>query len=185
MALENTTGYELPCGRSLDELWNHLETADEHERNCPHCATARDGLLALRGATQELAREELEPRRDLTERIMAAVRADMRRRGEMLPVRADEPGELEVSEQAVAVVLRFAADEVPGIRARRCRVRRLDVDEDGEILLHAELSVVAAYRDDLSEQLATLRERLGAACAASVGIRLGQLDVVVIDLYDE
>lgn len=184
MALE-TTGYDLPCGRSVDALWDRLETPGEHEQTCPHCATARDGLLALRGATRELAREELEPRRDLTARIMAAVRADVRRRGDMLPVRAREPGELEISEQAVAVVLRFAADEVPGIRARRCRVQRLDVDDDGEIVLHAELSLAVAYRQDLSERLAAVRERVDAACAASVGLRLGKLDVVVTDLYDE
>lgn len=186
MAVE-TAGYDLPCGRSLESLWNRLDTPEigEHERTCPHCTTARESLRALRDATRELAEERLEPRRDLTDRIMAAVRADVRRRGDLLPVRATEPGQLEISEQAVAVVLRFAADELPGIRARRCRVRTLNVDSEGETVLHAELSIVAAYRDDLAEQLRTLRETLGAACAASVGIRLGRLDLEVTDLYDE
>ncbi|GAB2997247.1 Asp23/Gls24 family envelope stress response protein [Amycolatopsis acidiphila] len=182
MAVE--TRYDLPCGRSLDRVWDHLDAPDEHELSCPHCSTARESLRALREATAELAGERIEPRRDLTDRIMSAVRAEVRRHGEMLPVRADEPGGLEVSEQAVAVVLRFAADEIDGVRARRCKVRVLDRDADGETLLSAELTVAVAYRDDMAELLASLHERLRAACAASVGLRLARLDVVVVDLYE-
>ncbi|KAA9166301.1 Asp23/Gls24 family envelope stress response protein [Amycolatopsis acidicola] len=182
MAVE--TGYDLPCGRSLEQVWADLDALDEHERTCPHCSTARGSLLALRSATRELAAERIEPRRDLTDRIMAAVRADVRRRGDMLPVRADEPGGLEVSEQAVAVVLRFAADEVEGVRARRCRVRVSSHDEDGEAVLQAELTVVVEYRGDLADVLDTVRQRCAAACAASVGLRLGTLDLVVADLYE-
>lgn len=182
MAVENR--YDLPCGRSLDQVWDHLDTANEHEVTCSHCGTARESLRALRSATVELVAERLEPRRDLTDRIMSAVRAEVRRHGEMLPMRAEEPGELEVSEQAVAVVLRFAADEIDGVRARRCRVQVIDRDSDGETLLYAELTVAVAYRDDIAELLMTLRERLGTACAVSVGLRLTQLDVVVADLYE-
>jgi uncharacterized alkaline shock family protein YloU len=182
MAVE--TRYDLPCGRSLDQVWDHLDAADEHELTCPHCSTARESLRALREATQELTEERIEPKLDLTDRIMSAVRAEVRRHGEMLPVHADDPGVLEVSEQAVAVVLRFAADEMDGVRARRCRVKAISRDDDGETVLHAELTLAVAYRDDVAEVLATLRERVGAACAASVGIRLARLDLVVADLYD-
>ncbi|GHF33813.1 putative alkaline shock family protein YloU [Amycolatopsis bartoniae] len=182
MAVE--TSYDLPCGRSLDQVWQHLDAPDEHQRGCPHCSTARGSLRALRDATAELTAERPEPRRDLTDRIMAAVRAEVRRRGDMLPVRADEPGELVLSEQAVAVVLRYAADELDGVRARRCRVHALGRDDDGETVLHAELTVTVAYRDDLAELLAALRERLRGACAASVGLRLGRLDIEVADLHE-
>ncbi|HVV07748.1 Asp23/Gls24 family envelope stress response protein [Amycolatopsis sp.] len=182
MAVE--TSYDLPCGRSLERIWADLDALDEHERTCPHCSTARGSLLALRSATRELAAERAEPRLDLTDRIMAAVRADVRRRGDMLPVRADEPGALEISEQAVAVALRFAADEIGGVRARRCRVQAISHDADGEAVLHAELTVAVEYREDLAEVLETVRQRLTAACAAAVGLRLATLDLVVADLYD-
>lgn len=181
MAVETT--YDLPCGRSLEQLWAQLDAADAHGLSCPHCATARESLRALREATDELAADRVQPRIDLTDRIMSAVRAELRGRGEMLPLDADEPGTLEVSEQAVAVVLRFAADEIDGVRARRCRVRALGV-EAGETVLHAELTVAATYRDDLAELLATVRERVMAACAASVGVRLARLDLELADFYD-
>jgi len=179
MAVE--TSYDLPCGRSLEQLWDHIDAADEHERACPHCSTARHSLRALREATDELAADRVQPRIDLTERIMSAVRAEIRGRGEMLPLDAGDT--LQVSEQAVAVVLRFAADEIEGVRARRCRVRAVGV-EDGQTVLHAELTVATTYRDDLAELLATVRDRVMAACAASVGVRLARLDLRLADFYD-
>ncbi|GHE81831.1 hypothetical protein GCM10017786_10510 [Amycolatopsis deserti] len=183
MALDQTT-HDLPCGRSLEDVWDRLDAVTEHDLTCPHCSTARGSLLALRDATRELAAEQTEPSRDLTERIMSAVRADVRRYRGMVRLSAPEPGTLEVSEQAVAAVLRFAADEMDGVRARRCRVTTAGLDADGRTLIEAELTIATAYRDDLADVLARLRDRVGAACSSGIGVRLVRLDLRVDDFYD-
>lgn len=129
--MEVNQDYELPCGRELETLWENLDEADDHQAECVHCRTARESLLALRSATQELIDEPDPTPPDLVGRIMSAVRAEVRR-GQMLDLSAAEPGSVEVSEQAVAVVLRYAADSMrrrprppgPGAQGRRRLFRR-------------------------------------------------------------
>ncbi|WP_279580322.1 hypothetical protein [Fodinicola feengrottensis] len=110
---------------------------------------------------------------------MAAVRADIRRR-DMLPL----SGGVEVSEQAVAAVLRFAADGVQGVRARRCRLRVTGLGPDGEPLVEAELTLAVSYLSHTHEAVELVRERASAACTARVGFRLARLDLLVDDLYE-
>ncbi|MEC3975638.1 Asp23/Gls24 family envelope stress response protein [Amycolatopsis sp. H20-H5] len=191
MAVNHTTdGYELPCERELDQVWERLDAvgeglADEHELSCPHCRTARESLLALREATQELVEESEQPPPDLVGRIMSAVRAEVRR-GQMLRLPTSEAGFVEVSEQAVAVVLRYAADSVGGVRARRCRVRTVDVGENGESLVEVELTLAVSLRNVTgSEALTKVRERVAAAAAARVGLELVRLDLLVDDVYED
>jgi hypothetical protein len=134
MAVSQTSeGYALPCGRELEALWESLESGTaglpgSHELDCPHCQTALSGLAALRDATHALATAPVAVPPRLTSRIMAAVRADVRRTRILpLPAAGLEPGgQAEISQQAVAVVLRYAADSVDGVRARRCAVRPHD-----------------------------------------------------------
>ncbi|WP_158879426.1 anti-sigma factor family protein [Amycolatopsis anabasis] len=183
-------GYELPCERDLEQVWDRLDEveagrADQHELTCPHCRTARESLRALRDATRELADHDEPPPEGLTSRIMSAVRAEMRR-GHMVSLPTPEPGKLEVSEQAVAVVLRYAADAVDGVRGRRCRVRTVGLGELGESLVEVELAVAVSYRNvDADRALSEVRERVGAAAAARVGLRLVRLDLLVDDIYDD
>lgn len=190
MAVNHATeGYELPCERDLDQVWERLDAvgeglADDHELTCPHCRTARESLLALREATKELVAEAEQPPPDLVSRIMSAVRAEVRR-GQMLGLPTSEPGVVEVSEQAVAVVLRYAADAVGGVRARRCRVRTVGVGEAGESLVEVELTLAMSMGNASGgEALAKVRERVSAAAAARVGLRLVGLDLVVDDVYE-
>jgi hypothetical protein len=180
-------GYLLPCGRTVDDAWERLAAvdagrADEHELSCPHCRTAHQSLRALRDATEELAADLDEPAPGLTDRIMSAVRADIRRR-DMLPLPAFEPGAVEISEQAVAAVLRFAADEVPGVRARRCRLS-VRLGPDGEPLVDAELTLAVSYLSHTHGAVEVVRERAAAACVARVGFRLARLDLLVDDIYE-
>lgn len=182
-------GYELPCDRELEQVWERLDAvgeglADEHELSCPHCMTARESLLALREATQELVSEIEQPSPDLVGRIMSAVRAEVRR-GQMVGLPTSEPGVVEVSEQAVAVVLRYAADSVAGIRARRCRVRTVGVGEAGESLVEVELTLaVSIHNATGGEALDRVRERVSVAAAARVGLQLVKLDLMVDDIYE-
>ncbi|PXY36144.1 Asp23/Gls24 family envelope stress response protein [Prauserella flavalba] len=179
--------YELPCGRSLDGLWERLDAvergrADEHELTCPHCSTALRGLGELRAATGTLRAERPRPARDLTARIMAAVRAEPRAPRAMLPVDAGRPGRTEVSDRAVAAVVRFAVDAIDGVRARRCVVRATGADEDGTTVVEGRLAVTVTYGADLSRLLTVVRRRAAAACTARVGVRLAALDIDVADV---
>ncbi|HEY0807414.1 MAG TPA: Asp23/Gls24 family envelope stress response protein, partial [Pseudonocardiaceae bacterium] len=111
-------GYLLPCGRDVEQIWARLDAieaghADAHERDCRHCRAARESLNVLRQLTGELAHEDATPSVDLTSRIMSAVRAEVRRH-DMVALPTGEAGLIRVSEQAVAAVLRFAADTVDG-----------------------------------------------------------------------
>ncbi|WP_031464832.1 Asp23/Gls24 family envelope stress response protein [Sciscionella sediminilitoris] len=177
--------YLLPCGRELEQVWQNLETGrtDEHEVSCRHCTTARESLGALRTATTELLADQERPSSALTERIMSAVRAEVRR-GDLLPLPPTELGPVEISEQAVAVVLRYAADEVTGVRARRCRVRVTEENREGVVFVAAELTIAVAHATGVEAAAEAVRERVRAACANRIGFELSRLDVHIADIYD-
>lgn len=192
MAVNETTeqDYVLPCGRALEQVWDRLDAieagrADAHELNCPHCAAARDSLLALRAATRQMIEEPEAPPPDLVGRIMSAVRAEVRR-GRTLDLPTPEPGAVEVSEQAVSTVLRYAADSVPGVRARRCRVRPAGIDDGGEYLVDVELSVAVRFGPTpVAELMPIVRERISAALPARIGVALHRLDLTIADVYED
>ena len=179
---DTTEDYLLPCDRRLEDLWERLRTdpagQDAHERTCPHCQSARHSLLALRDATQELVAEPIPPSATLTDRIMSAVRAEIRRTAML---RLPSPtGRVEVNDQAVAVVLRFAADQVPGVRARRCTVR--PNPDEGTVTV--ELSIALRYGTGPSHDVvAEVRSRVLAAATSGIGLDVVTCDLLIEDLY--
>ena len=177
---QSTSDYLLPCGRDVEVVWEHLDDVDAvHELTCPHCTAARQSLQLLREATGELAAEELPPPPGLTGRIMAAVRAEVRRR-DLVPLPSMEPGEVRISDQAVAAVLRFAADTVPGVRARRCRVTHVAGTSHD---VHVVMSLAVSYPEFSAGALDEVRDRVVAAAGARIGLRLTELELVLEDLY--
>jgi hypothetical protein len=188
-----TQGYLLPCGRDVETVWERLADVeagggDGHDLTCPDCREARASLNALREVTGELLADTAEPAPHLTGRIMGAIRAEVRRRHDMVPLPTAEPGSVRISEHAVAAVLRFAADSVAGVRARRCRVQHFpvttgDVGEEGEPMLVVELSVAVSYPSFALGALDIVRERAIAAAATRIGPRLHRLDLVIEDVY--
>lgn len=197
-----TQGHLLPCGRDVETVWERLADVeagrgDEHDLTCPDCRDARASLLSLREVTGELLADTAEPTPHLTGRIMSAVRAEVRRRHDMLPLPTAEPGLVRVSEHAVAAVLRFAADSVAGVRARRCRVHGCRVttakpgddntstgdDEEGELMLVVELTVAVSYRSFAWRSLDLVQARVTAAAATRIGPRVHRLDLIVEDVY--
>lgn len=173
-----TQDYLLPCGRDVETVWERLDEPDAHEAGCEHCRGARASLQVLREVTGELVADESEPSLDLTGRIMAAVRAEVRRH-DLVPVPTTEPGGVRVSTQAVAAVLRFAADSVDGVRARRCKVT-----EAPDYSVTVEMTIAVGYREFSGTALAQVRERVTAAASARVGVRLARLDLTMDDLYE-
>ncbi|WP_245719991.1 Asp23/Gls24 family envelope stress response protein [Nocardia uniformis] len=182
--------YLLPCGRGMDQVWRRLDAVqagnpDAHEARCGDCRAARESLLALREATRELVDEPDPPPPDLFGRIMSAVRAEVRR-GQTLMLPTEHPGTVEVSEQAIAVVLRYAADTVPGVRARHCRMRVVGTGPDGQNIVQISMSIAVRMRAGSVEGLVPLvRQRVATAISARTGLLLGRLDVTVVDVYQE
>lgn len=187
---QTTEGYQLPCGRDVETVWARLDEvdagrADAHELDCPHCRAARESLRVLRSLTDELIADESAPSPGLTGRIMSAVRAEVRR-GDLVRLPPGEPGGARVSEAAIAAVLRFAADQVPGVRARRCRVRAVDDLADDppgeEQAIEVRMSIAVSYRH-FAGALDLVRERVAAAATSRIGVRLARLDLTVDDVY--
>ena len=179
MAVNQTTeGYELPCGRDVETVWARLDDLDAHQRDCPHCTAARESLLVLRSVTGVMIADESTPSPGLTGRIMSAVRAEVRR-GDLVSLPSTQPGGARVSEAAIAAVLRFAADQVPGVRARRCRVQAVDVDEGA---IEVRMTIAVSYRH-FGGALELVRERIEAAATGRIGVRLSRLDLTVDDVY--
>ncbi len=178
MAMNETDqGYLLPCGRDVEAVWDRLDELDAHELECPHCLGARESLRALRAATEEMAQDTAEPSYALFGRIMSAVRAEVRR-ADVLALPSDDAGPIQVSERAIAAVLRFAADTVSGVRARHCQVvARIDV-------IDVEMKLAVSHLNFTVNLVDVVRERVTAAAAARVGVHVNRLDITVEDLYD-
>ncbi|SMD25944.1 hypothetical protein [Kibdelosporangium aridum] len=179
--------YALPCGRDVEDVWQRLGIvdaghADSHDLNCPHCTAVRQSLRKLRAAVDELVHDTAEPSVDFVGRIMSAVRAEVRRR-DMVPLPTTPPHQARISEQAIASVLRFAADTVTGVRARGCRVQVAESIDDVPAI-SVELSIAISYRSLDPDGYELVRERVAGAVSARIGVRLAKLDIVVADIFD-
>lgn len=183
-------GHPLPCGRLVEDVFADLDAGrtDEHLRTCPHCATARRSLATLMEATRALVDDPAEPPPNLLDRIMQAVRAEARR-GDALPLVPTDAtgapvpdlGPVDVSEQAVAAVVRFAADTVEGVRARSCRV---GVDPADPGALRITMTVSLRYgAGPIEDLVAAVRRRISSALEGQVGVRSGVVDLQVADLW--
>ncbi|SEQ31599.1 Asp23/Gls24 family envelope stress response protein [Microlunatus flavus] len=197
----------LSCGRSIDDVWSHLDgPPDEHERTCPYCLEARARLLRLSDAAIDLRSTEaadpaLQPDPGFTASVMGLVRAEVRR-GQAIPLDADEVPGLTISEQAVVGLVWAAADSVPGIRARRCRVRPFtddDGDGDGDggedgwqppdehelrsgTLVDVDLALAVEPGTSIVEATATLRRRVAEQVARETGLGVRRVDLTVEDV---
>lgn len=186
-------GHPLPCGRLVEDVFDDLDTGsgDDHSRTCAHCATARRSLVALMDATRALVDDPTGPPAGLIDRIMAAVRVEVRR-GDTLPLTPtdamDDPitpdlGPVDISEQAVAAVLRYAADTVDGVWSRSCRIAA-DPDAPNSVLIT--LTVSLRYGSGpVEHQLSAVRERVASGLEGQVGMNAGSIDIQVVDLWPE
>jgi len=177
-------GYPLPCGQDAAQLWEDVTAGqlDEHELGCPHCQAASEGFRALRETTGDLAETDVVPPRDLTERIMRAVRTE-RRRDAFLAVAGTELGPIRVATQAAAVLMRFAADQAPGVAARSCRVEQLAGEPDGWCAVRLDLTL--RYGTDAMAAVARVRELVTTAARELAGFEAARIDVTVVDIWQE
>ncbi len=180
-------GHPLPCGRLVEDVFDDLEAGrtDTHGRTCEHCITAGRSLVALHEATRALVEDPTEPPPGLLDRIMQAVRAEARRGARLPLVPTDlhgvDLGPVDISEQAVAAVVRYAADTVDGVRARSCRVT---TDPTDPRALAITLSVSLRYGSGpVEDQITTVRSRVAVAVEGQVGARAAGIDITIIDLW--
>ncbi len=179
-AVSNREGHPLPCGRLVEDVYDDLEAGRPGPHpGCEHCTTARRSLEKLAEATRQIFADPAVPPPGLLERVMTAVRAEVRR-GDVLPLPA-ELGPADVSEQAVAVVLRYVADTVTGVRARSCRV---EIDPDRAHTVRIRMTLALRYRS-AAELLAEVRRRVTAAMSGQIGLDTAAVDLELVDVWDE
>lgn len=189
MALEHDPS-RLDCGRRIDDVWESIDLApDDHEVDCPSCRAARASLQQLAEVTEELratdpAGDVLVPSTSVKDAIMRVARAEVRR-GRRLPVVADELGSVQISEQTVSAVVRFACDSVDGVRARRCAVvvsPAVDPDAPSRVDVSLRMTVEASL--SIPQVTDIVRARIDTVLAAQVGLRPRRIDLLVEDVYD-
>jgi hypothetical protein len=168
----------LACGRDLDHLYAHLRARqpDEHEQSCPHCREAARYLTPAIEAARQLAADKPAPPQGFAAAVMARVRADPRRT-RRLPLPAEPPVTLTITEHAAAAILSSIAATVAGISSRGCRFP--SPGDPG----HLEISVSVCYGQPVSETFDILRTRLHAAAARDLGIQLRIIDINLEDVY--
>lgn len=182
----------LACGRPVDAIWQHIDQPpDEHARECPHCQAARDRLAELRTATTDFrqADQSLVPNESTKTTIMEAARAEVRR-SRRLPLTQrrnnDDGPDLRISEQAVATMVRRAADRVDGVRSRRCRIDVVaaDAQPDEPVAIQVELRIATVMEEPIPALQRRVRRSIINAVRGEVGIDARRVDLVVEDIID-
>ncbi|MGW1642627.1 hypothetical protein [Streptomyces lavendulae] len=173
----------LPCGRSLGLVWKKAHTGagrpETRHKNCPYCCEAIDGLTALERATCALRAEELPDSDSLSDRIINAVRAEVRL-GALL-VLNDPDHDLRIAESAAAKVLRRAADTVPGTRTGSCRVFP---SANGCRAHTVTITVAAGLDEPLRDRAEAVRRAVLRAGEHILGLAVTTVDVTINAVLD-
>lgn len=191
----------LPCGRDSLEVWDDA-AADRlgvHDSTCPYCQAV--AAESHRQATAVMAwRSQLaDPPAALVERVMATVRAELRRRTALALPAGHGPASLDGA--AASSALRFAADQVPAARVRSCRIRPkapasreapspLDESRNDRTVVDIEVTMVVPAADpvaatgSLPEVGASVRKVMSAVATELLGLAVGHLDITIVDLID-
>lgn len=204
---------KLGCGRDLDNVWANIDRpADQHETDCSDCQAARSNLSDLHTATQQMisadvADPELRTDPAVLDNIIAVARSEVRR-GAKIPLRrpaeGQPAGELTISEQTVAAVIRRVADTTPEVEARRCYVEEVGMAASSAERSSAEqlaadqepaptpggtatrirvrLSLAVAPHVQIAEVVNALRNKIIAAVTDEIGVEVSVVDVIVEDL---
>lgn len=178
----------LGCGRTIDQVWQRLDREpDEHEAGCDFCRDARSSLTRLAGVIEEFRADELSsgasgradvmPGSRVKDAVMQVARAEVRR-GRRLQVRTDPGGSIEISEQTLSALIRFACDSVPGVRSRRCQAAQQDDVLNVAVRLAIRSGESAPALADL------VRARITAVVPARAGLSVGRIDLIIEDVYD-
>ncbi|MDQ0734860.1 Asp23/Gls24 family envelope stress response protein [Arthrobacter agilis] len=188
----------LGCGRIIDDVWASIDQPPTaHEQTCPDCQSARLALHHLETVTESLRERDrddpaLQPGIRVKEAIMMVARAEVRR-SRRTPLATTALGVIDISEQALSGLIRFAASTLPGVRARRCTITSTQtapqsaaepaaaVDAEN---VRITLTVAISSGVRIPATMDLLRERVNAVVQAQTSITMQQIDIIVEDLYD-
>lgn len=186
MALEMHAD-QVGCGRTVNRIWQDmLQPPDRHTRFCPDCRIVRANLEPLFTATavlrdHDLRHPGLRPPYTLKERVLEAAFLQVRRSPRLF-LGGTADGRVEISEAALAAVVREAARTIGGVRARRCRIHH-EPETDSGLLIHLRTAVAPGV--DICRAMDFLRLTIHDAVESSVGVAPRAVHLTVEDLYDD
>ncbi|WP_146070456.1 hypothetical protein [Arthrobacter sp. 08Y14] len=186
MALEMRAD-QVDCGRTVNRIWQDmLQPPDRHTRSCPDCRSVRADLEPLFRATNvlrdhDLRHPGLRPPYALKERVLDAAFLQMRRSPRLF-LGGSAGGRVEISEAALAAVVRDAARAIGGVRARRCRIHH-EPETGAGLLIHLRTAVAPGV--DICRAMDFLRLTIHDAVETSVGVAPQAVHLTVEDLYDD
>ncbi|MEV7618160.1 hypothetical protein [Streptomyces sp. NPDC089799] len=171
----------LPCGRPLGPAWEQARDpvggSDPHTARCPYCREAVEGMAALDRATRALRAAEQPDSKGLVNRVVDAVRAEVRLGAALL---LDDPGrDLRIAESTAAKVLRQAADSVPGMRAASCRLTPAAGSWEGPAVHVVALTIAATLDRPLPERAEAVRQAVFRAAARVLGLAVTAVDLEI------
>lgn len=184
----------LACGRDAAAVWDRAVAGvppDEHERDCPHCSLAAADARGLDALVHRMADEPLEPPPSVLDRVMVAVRTELRPHDVLTLPSPHGPARL--SRAAAAAVLRHTVDAMGGLRARSCRIEQVsDVVRDAAgadgadgHAVEVRITVAARFGVDLASVTARVRQMVAAAGEQALGVPVRRVDIDVVDLFEE
>lgn len=180
------SGPQLACGRDAALVWDRAAAggpADDHERDCPHCTAAAADARGLDALVHRMAQERPEPPPSVMDRVMVAVRTELRPHDVLTLPSPHGPARL--SRAAAAAVLRHTVDAMAGVRARSCRIEQADDTLAGEPghAVDVRITVTARFGVDLASVTARVRQMVAAAGEQALGVPVRRVDIEVVDVY--
>ncbi|MHA6784639.1 Asp23/Gls24 family envelope stress response protein [Pseudonocardia saturnea] len=177
---------QLACGRDAALVWDRAaagEPADEHESQCPHCIAAAADARGLDSLVHRMAQERPEPPASVLDRVMVAVRTELRPHDVLTLPSPHGPARL--SRTAAAAVLRHTVDAMDGVRARSCRIDQASDTIAGEPGHAADvrITVTARFGVDLASVTARVRQMVAAAGEQALGVPVRRVDIEVVDVF--
>lgn len=186
-----STSRELPCGRDPVKVWDDAasDSLSGHETICRYCQGVVSEYRLIADPLVRFVSESVEPPPGLLERVMVAVRMALHSREFLSLSSAYGPVRLDVV--TAASVLRYAVDQVPGARARSCRILSVDTDQPlkpsaeppAPPPVKLEISILAQAGDSIVALADDVREVLVAVGRELLGLDVAGVDVNVVDVY--
>ena len=183
----------LACGRAAASVWDRAAAGlppDGHERACVHCRLAAADARGLGELVGRLAEEPLEPPPSVLDRVMDAVRTELRPHDVLTLPSPHGPARL--SRAAAAGVLRHTVDGMGGLRARSCRIEQVaDVERaaaapgaDDRYAVDVRITVAARFGVDLASVTARVRRMVAVVGEQALGVPVRRVDIDVLDLFE-
>jgi hypothetical protein len=184
------TDHHLPCGRDPLQVWDDVaeDRLDAHQQTCRYCQGVAAEYRSLAEPTREWRAETIEAPPALLNRVMATVRAGLTARTYLPLVSPHGPARLDTATAAAA--LRWAADQVNGVRARSCHIDPVDLtpptrpaDETAPAVVAVRLSITAPIGVDLPELADEVRHLITETSTEILGLEVTTIDIDIVDLY--